>query len=68
MHGASMTGDPEHCLGDWAANGSPFRHGRADPGVKGASSLQLRGKEAIDDQMPEIEASSQRGELQKASQ
>ena len=48
-------GDPEHCLGEWAANGVPLGMAEQIPLSKGVFP-PARGKEAIDDQTPEIEA------------
>ena len=48
-------GDPEHCLGEWAANGVPLGMAEQIPMSKKIFP-PARGKEAIDDQTPEIEA------------
>ena len=51
----SFAGDPEHCLGEWATNGAPL--GMNDS-IQVSNNIfpPARGKDAHDDQLPEIEA------------
>ena len=51
----SFAGDPEHCLGEWASNGAPL--GMNDS-IQVSNNIfpPARGKDAHDDQLPEIEA------------
>ena len=50
-----FAGDPEHCLGEWVANGAPL--GMNDS-IQMSNNIfpPSRGKDAQDDQLPEIEA------------
>ena len=50
-----FAGDPEHCLGEWAANGVPLGMAEQIPLSKGVFP-PTRDKDASDDQTPEIEA------------
>ena len=50
-----FAGDPEHCLGNWAVNGAPLGMNET---IQTSNNIfpPARGKDALDDQLPEIEA------------